>query len=100
MSECQKIKKGGIDKYGPERFRRLSLKKRGTERVKKATISFRRVDINDNQPLFGKDELKSASHLVRFCSFLYYRRSIQVVSLNSCLLDEIVIEIVDILNHC
>ena len=37
MPECQKIKNGGLDQYGPERFGRLILlqsEKCGTERVK------------------------------------------------------------------
>ena len=39
--ECQKLKNGGLDQYGPERFGRLNLpqsEKCGTERVKTAVL--------------------------------------------------------------
>ena len=39
--KCQKLKNGGSDQYGPERFRRLILlqsEKCGTERVKTGNL--------------------------------------------------------------
>ena len=58
--ECQKLKNGGLDQYGPERFGRLILlqsEKCGTERVNVHDVCYEEKNYTD-----GDDTLRYTDH--------------------------------------
>ena len=59
MPECQKIKKGGLDQYGAERFGRFIFatirKKRGTETVNRLIIGMAAGSVDVRESMLLRD---------------------------------------------